>query len=397
MKIGLFGGTFNPPHNGHWNIACMAKEELGLDRLILMPAGIPPHKVMPQNTADTEERFRMTCLLASTLQEEGISTEVSRLELERAGKSYTSDTLRELKKSCPADEIFLNMGGDMFLTLDQWHESDVIFSLAHIAAAPREGDEMGKMQEKKKLYEGKYSADVTILEGRVLELSSTDIRMSVETGEAYLLLPPKVAAFVSENKLYQSHTRKTFEEIKTQLTSELSAYRMNHVLGVVRESERLAAFHRIDPEKAKMAALLHDCTKEWDDKKQLQLIEKCGIMVEKELLEAPQLLHTLSGSIRAKTEFMMDEDIVSAIRWHATGRAAMTPLEMLIYVADLVEPTRHFADEVSDIRSAAEESLEKACRMEAERIISLEKAKGHYVHSQTVKTRGYYKNLLNRR
>jgi len=397
MKLGLFGGTFNPPHNGHRMLAKKAVVTLGLDRLILMPAGIPPHKIMPENTAGQEDRFRMTCLLADSLKKEGIQTEVSRLELERDGKSYTSDTLRTLREEYPEDEITLIMGGDMFLSLDRWHEAEAIFSLARIAAAAREGEEWNRMLKKKKEYEKIFSARVTLLEGDVLELSSTDIRNSMEKGEAQLLLPPEVAAYAEEKKLYRAAPEKSFEEIKKQLEGELSDFRMSHIMGVVQESVRLAKLHRIDTEKARMAALLHDCTKEWDTKKQLQLIEKCGIMVEKELLEAPQLLHALSGSLRAETEFGMDRDIVSAIRWHATGKEDMTPLEMLIYVADLVEPTRRFSDDVRDIRTAAETSLEKACLMEAERIITGEKEKGNYVHSQTVKTLTYYQKILNRR
>jgi len=335
----------------------------------------------------------MTSLLAKELQKAGILAEVSHLELDRAGKSYTSDTLRELTRENPADTLYLIMGGDMFLTLDRWHESEVIFSLAHIAAAAREGDEWERLEAKKREYESIFHARITLLKGAVLELSSTDVRSAMARGEARLLMPESVADYAAEKRLYGGKTKIPFESIKTQLTAEISGFRMNHINGVTQESVRLAAFHGIDPDKARLAALLHDCTKEWDEKKQLQLCEECGIMVERELLDSPQLLHALSGSLRAKKEFGVEDEIASAIRWHATGREEMSPLEMLIYVADLVEPTRRFADDVTDIRTAAEESLEVASMMEAERVLSLEQARGRRLHPQTLKTYEYYKKI----
>jgi len=106
MKIGILGGTYNPPHTGHLHAAQAAKEELGLDRLILLPSFIPPHKEMPQNTPDAAARLEMTRLAADE-----IGAEVSDLEIIRGGTSYTADTLAEFRKTYPDDTLWFIVGG----------------------------------------------------------------------------------------------------------------------------------------------------------------------------------------------------------------------------------------------------------------------------------------------
>lgn len=134
MKIGIYGGTFNPPHLGHMAAAQAAVAALGLDMLLLIPAAIPPHKALPSGTPPQEERLAMVEKWADVM---GGHVEVSALELEREGKSYTSDTLRSIRQTYPDAELWLLMGTDMFLTLHLWHEPEVILSLAGICAFGR--------------------------------------------------------------------------------------------------------------------------------------------------------------------------------------------------------------------------------------------------------------------
>ena len=185
-----------------------------------------------------------------------------------------------------------------------------------------------------------------------------------------------------------------WSKLEAILRSELSDYRMNHILGVVDEAEVLAKLHGEDVEKARLGALLHDCTKEFDEKQQLQCFEKYGIIVDKELLSCPQIQHAFTGALRAGQEFGVPEDICNAIRYHATGKPGMTRLEMILYVADLTERRRPFADRLADIREASYQSLEKACAMEAWATITREGSKGRHIHSLTKKTYEFYKNHL---
>lgn len=127
MKIGIYGGTFNPPHLGHLEAARTAVKVLELDKLILIPAAVPPHKALPEGTPEGAHRLAMTERMADALSMPKVA-EVSRMELDREGKSYTADTLRAIRAQYPNAQLWLLMGTDMFLTLHLWHDPEVITS-----------------------------------------------------------------------------------------------------------------------------------------------------------------------------------------------------------------------------------------------------------------------------
>ena len=136
MKIGVYGGTFNPPHLGHVTAARAVFDLLRLDKLLLIPAGVPPHKVMPAGSPTQDQRLEMTRLAA---EQTGLDNkvEVLDIELRREGRSYTAETLAQLKEQYPEDELWLLMGTDMFLTLQAWKSPEKILELAGIAAFGR--------------------------------------------------------------------------------------------------------------------------------------------------------------------------------------------------------------------------------------------------------------------
>lgn len=136
MKIGIYGGTFNPPHLGHITAARTVFELLKLDQLLLIPAGMPPHKDLPAGSPTPDQRLEMTRLAGEQIGL-GDRVQVLDMELRREGRSFTSDTLRQLREEHPDDELWLLMGTDMFLTLQHWHEPEKILSLAGIAAFGR--------------------------------------------------------------------------------------------------------------------------------------------------------------------------------------------------------------------------------------------------------------------
>ena len=121
MRIGIYGGTFNPPHLGHLMAARTVFEVLKLDKLLLVPAGIPPHKDLPEDSPSAEQRFEMTRFAGEQL---GLGEHVETLDIElrRGGKSYTADTLAAIHKQYPDAELWLLMGTDMFLTLQAWRD-----------------------------------------------------------------------------------------------------------------------------------------------------------------------------------------------------------------------------------------------------------------------------------
>ena len=127
MKIGIYGGTFDPPHLGHMEAARTALEQMNLDRLIIIPDCEPPHKDLAEEAATPQQRLEMAALMADGL---GPRAEVSDLEIRREGKSYTAETLEELHRLYPQDQFYLLMGEDMFLTVEHWYRPETIFSLA---------------------------------------------------------------------------------------------------------------------------------------------------------------------------------------------------------------------------------------------------------------------------
>ena len=198
-RIGIYGGTFSPPHNGHIHAARAFLREMALDKLLIVPTFIPPHKARTETT-DASDRLNM-CALAFSFSE---NIEISDLEIKRQGTSYTSDTLRAL--SAEERQLFFLCGTDMLLTLDRWHEPDVIFRLADIVCVARENDAIVRrsLEEKAALYRQKYTARVHLLTLPALELSSSEIRAAIADGKPWeSLLPASVADYIKEKGLYR--------------------------------------------------------------------------------------------------------------------------------------------------------------------------------------------------
>lgn len=199
-RIGIYGGTFSPPHNGHLRAAQAFMEQMWLDFLFVIPAATPPHKEMeyPVSAAD---RFRMTQLAFSGM--EGVY--VSDMEIRRGGKSYTVDTLREL--SGEDRRLFLLCGTDMLLTLDEWKDPEEIFRLSYPVYVRREKDPLLDSEIIRKIaeYQEKYGKVVRRIQTEPIVLSSHDVRKKLSGGEPIGdLVPPLVAQYISDNHLYGS-------------------------------------------------------------------------------------------------------------------------------------------------------------------------------------------------
>jgi len=197
MRIGIMGGTFNPPHMGHINAARAAKKAASLDKIIFIPAGIPPHKAMARDSATTKQRLDMTRLAA-----ECAGAEVSDIEILREGKSFTVDTLRELKKIYPDDELWLIMGTDMFLSVESWREYENIFRLARIVAVPRDEKDLQALFKHSEYLAKRYGASSKISETKAVTISSSELRPEIGKAELMHFLPEEVYKYIRDNKLY---------------------------------------------------------------------------------------------------------------------------------------------------------------------------------------------------
>ena len=142
MRLLIYGGTFNPPHLGHADALLCAAAALAADRTLVVPAGIPPHKVMEQGSPANEHRLAMTRLMGGQAAlQSGVEVEVLDLEMAREGKSYTVDTLRALRRQYPNDELLLFMGTDMFFSFESWRAPEEIAKLAKVVAFYRNADD----------------------------------------------------------------------------------------------------------------------------------------------------------------------------------------------------------------------------------------------------------------
>lgn len=388
MKIGIYGGTFNPPHLGHLLSAKAAVEILGLDKLILMPAGQPPHKVMPAGSPTGEERLELVKLAADSLQLRD-KVEVSDLELRREGKSYTVDTLGQLREQFPGDELYLLMGTDMFLTLQNWREPRKICSLAHLAAFARNESDTGEMLEiQAKYLKETYGAQCTVIQlPLVTPVSSTQLRelLGKGNGEGRKYLAPSVYGYILRRGLYGTHADLKHlgeDDLRACSLSMVYAKRHAHILGVEEEAVKLARRWRADERDARRSGILHDCTKYWSREEHLACCDKYGIKLDPLERENEKLLHAKSGSAVARHIFGENDAVCDAILWHTTGKADMSLLEKIIYIADYMEPNRVF-DGVEELRRLAYTDLDRAVALGLAMSIEDLTRRGALIHKDT--------------
>ncbi len=196
-RLGILGGTFNPPHLGHLVMAQEAHAQLGLDRVVLMPVAIPPHKEAPDDPG-AETRLEL-CRLAAAGDDR---LEVWRLELDRPGPSYTVDTLRAIHATTPGDDLTFIVGGDNAQSLPTWHEPEAVLQLATMAVAEREGIARADIAERVATLHG--GDRLAFFDMPRLDLSSSVVRRRVRAGRPIrYLVPDAVAATIGERGLYR--------------------------------------------------------------------------------------------------------------------------------------------------------------------------------------------------
>ena len=196
MKLGLLGGTFNPPHIGHLVCAHQALSQLDLERVLLVPVHEPPHK---RAEADPGVEHRVELCRRAVEGEEGL--EVSLVDAEVPGPSYTVGTLRRLHERCPGDDLTFIVGGDMALSLPTWREPEAILELAELGVAEREGVRRADIAER---LSGPGADRVRFFDMPRLDISSSLIRRMVAAGRSIRhLVPDGVAAYIEEAGLYR--------------------------------------------------------------------------------------------------------------------------------------------------------------------------------------------------
>ncbi len=390
MKIGIYGGTFDPPHLGHMEAARVAMETLSLDRLLIIPDREPPHKDLTVEAASPQQRLAMAALMADGL---GPRAEASDLEIRREGKSFTADTVEELHQAFPEDELWLLMGTDMFLTVQNWYQPERIFQYAGVAAFARHEEDTEELfAQQSKFLEETYHARTTVVPlPQVKEIASRDLRRMLAsewTGgnvdpAQYLWTP--VYGYILREGLFG--TKADLKQLSDKHLRAISyamvkAKRLPHIQGTEETAAALAAFWGVSPEKARRAAILHDCTKYWTLEQHLETCAKYGVELDELECVSVKLLHSKSAAALARHVFAEPEEECRAISAHTTGKPGMTTFDKILYLADYMEPTRDF-DGVEELRRLVWEDLDRAMILGLEMSIEDLKEKGATVHPNT--------------
>lgn len=403
MKIGIFGGSFDPPHRGHIRAAEVFLSRAKLDKLFILPAGLPPHKEL-SGGAGKEARLEM-CRRAFLPISEKI--EVSDLELKKNAPSYTVQTIEIFRESYPSDELFLFVGTDMFLSFEKWRDYEKILSECTLCVMPRDED-----REKILLRERKWkeSGNIRLLHffNEPYIISSTDIRKDIERNGFSRHLSPAVNEVITLSGLYGADGGDIKRRrILNTLQERLPEDRVSHILSVEREVKFLSDVCSIPEERQtelRYAALLHDITRNLSPEEHGSILKNAGIEIKPEDRAVPVSLHSLSGAVIAKEEFGLCDWAQEAIRCHTTAKENMTAEEKILYLADYIEETRPF----ESCRRVREFFHSRAGKIEKDRLLSeavlyaLEdciayvERKGKKLHPKSLLARDFLKTEMER-
>ncbi len=361
-KIIVFGGTFNPIHNAHLEIAKIASEILDGAKVLFMPNGIAPHK-------DTDRLLMKHRAEMVKLAIEGYNNfEYSGLEVQSEEVSYTIISLRKIKEMYKDAEIYFLTGEDFLYTVEYWENAMGIFDLAKyiVFSRPKTSFALSlnastnKPIEKIEELKIRFNAEIIYLDTVNMDISASYIRHKFKGSkkdrkEIKKLMPLKVYEYANDNHVYESEDISyLIESIERDVVVQLSDYRASHTISVAQTAKELALLHGEDPDKAYMAGLLHDIAKEYSDKEIVSYLKHRGLPTDK--YEAINLNHAMVSKIVAEEIYgIIDPKILTAIEHHTFGTVGMTKLEMIVSLADVIEPKRNFKGEFKELMDIVRE------------------------------------------
>ena len=378
MKIGIFGGSFDPVHIEHIHLAQSAIDGLGLDKLLVMPAFAPPHK--PYKTLAPDEHRLEMCRLAFANMPK---VEVCNYEIARGGTSYTYLTCQHFRELYPTAQLFWLVGTDMLRDFPTWKNPENILQNATLAVCAR--NEKGDwLEEEQKQFFEHFHTRFAVIPYHGADVSSTKIRVYAGSGESVeCWVGGRVAEYIRAWRLYE------IPNAREALAGEKPT-RKAHSLRVAEVAAKRAVQLRMSERKAIAAALFHDCAKNIAPSDE----RLAGFCVPSEWGEVPESVwHQFAGAYLAERVFGVDDcDILNAVRYHTSGRENMSDLEKLIFLSDMVEEERSY-DVVDKIRESFwNDGLDKCLLLALSETVAYLKRKNAYVYPLTEKALNYYKN-----
>ena len=386
MRIGIFGGSFDPVHSEHLRLAKAAIDSLLLDKLFVLPAHTPPHKKGKRISSDAA-RLEM-CRLAFAGEDK---IEVSDYEIAQGGTSYTYLTCEHFKAEYPTSQLYFLVGTDMLRDFPTWKKPESILENVTLAVCARNENE-GWLERERAAFEKRFSKQFVVIHYNGAPVSSTEIRVKAAAKlplESYV--GERVERYIYDNGLYE------IDNADKALALQKPA-RAEHSVRVAVTAAKRATSLGIDEEKVITAAIFHDCAKNLDRDSELLI----GFTPNKDWGDIPApVLHQFTGAYVAEKIFQIkDAEVLDAIRFHTSGKADMTTLGALIFLADMVEEGRNY-DGVDVLRelywketpkSQSEENLFMCLEEALRRTIEFLEEKGNTVYPLTKRAYAFYKN-----
>ena len=398
MRIGIYGGSFDPFHNGHLAMIRSALKSGIVDCVITVPSVCNSFKrytsILP-----APYRYYMVRDCIETLGIKNVYT--SDVEFGIEGVSYTVLTLKALtepgyikaflegsgvksKKASEDHKFYWLMGSDTLAAFETWYKPGEILDMATLLVAARPGDDTD-IEVCSRSIRKNLGGDIEVFRLDGVECSSSGIVRD----DRFDLCPEPVLDFIKTHALYSENTRlegvsdeakKQFFDYSVLMYKYLGEKRLLHTLNVGILSAHLAEVFGADKDKALIAGAIHDCAKELDIDEQRRLAREYSgdVFTDKKLLHSP------GGATFARDKMgIEDKEILDAVCYHTTGRGNMSVLEKIVYLADKIEPSRTYTD-LTDIRIAAESDLDQAMRMTVSSVRDKFIKQGRDIHPMTL-------------
>ncbi len=362
-KIAIFGGTFDPVHSEHVSLVKSAINELKLDKLIVMPTYLSPHKT--NKSAPTQDRLNMLRLAFKDVEK----VEISDFEILKEGTSYTYQTIEHFYDKNAV--LYFLVGADMLLDFKKWKYPERILSSATLAVFGRDSVKVD-YQKEQEYFIKTFNKEFVKLQFQGKDYSSTKIRtylkLNLPLGD---LMPNSVLEYVQKNSVYQPDKYESF------ILKTLPQHRIKHTADVVITALKKARELDLDQEKVRISATLHDSAK-YLDKNTVG-----GFEIDADV-PAP-VVHAFLGAFVAEKHLgITDSEIIDAIRYHTSGKAEMSTLGKLIFVADMIEEGRTY-EGVEKLRDLYENADFETCFIEC--------LKEEFVHLVNKKANIYYETI----
>lgn len=387
MDILLFGGAFDPVHNGHLNILKAALRYKHFDKVIIMPTGTPGHK-----TGCRAPFIARKIMCEKAFRNLGDNIEISDFEGRRFEKNFSYITVSHLKRQYPGANIWFLIGADSAVGLNTWKNSDYLKENCSFIVLPRKTENDPRLLDA--VENIKLSSPGTfLLNAEAYPISSTEIREAVARGKSAAdFLPWGVRDIVSEYSLYDSDFYKrnigTAKLIIPQMTDEK---RMVHTYNVANLAGELAKRYGESENDAYLAGLLHDIQKQAPKEELLFRAERC---MGKDILKKPiPVLHGYRAADYMTTEMgITDENLLAAVKNHTTGRVGMSNLEKIIYMADMTSAERNYPEK-DMLYNLVWQDLDICMETALKESLKWIESKGRVLDTDSLAAYEYFKNL----